>query len=100
MFRQLQEHQASQEPILAYLEQVDHIPEQMIFRWRETGGCLTQHSEGNNIRALEGSPGLQKPQEKPFQDLVAPLKMHYESKPMVIEQQFNFHCRDQNRWSK
>ena len=94
-FGQLHEYQASQEPVSAYLERValffqaNDIPEEKrVAVFLSVVGATT-------YALLRDLLAPQKPQDKPLRDLFAVLKTHFEPKPLVIEQRFHFHRRDQ-----
>ena len=94
-FGQLHKYQASQESISAYLELVDvfflasDIPEE------KQVTVFLSIVRARTYALLRDLLAPQKPQEKSLQDLFATLKMHYEPRPLVIEQQFHFNHRDQ-----
>ena len=95
-FGQLHEYQASQEPVSAYLERVSlFLQANEILEEKQVHGCLPQRGGSYDVRSLERPTGSAKAKEKSLGDLFAALKTHFEPKPLVIEQRFHFHRRDQ-----
>ena len=94
-FGQLHEYQASQEPVSAYLERVTLFFQANEIAEEKQVAVFLSVVGATTYALLRDLLAPKKPHEKSLGDLFAALKTHFEPKPLVIEQRFHFHRRDQ-----
>ena len=89
----INEYQAEDEAIGAYLERVEFFQANDIMEGKKVAVFLSVIG-GKAYTLLCNLLSLLKPQEKSFEALAEELKKHFKPKKVVIAERFRFHRRD------